>query len=175
MIQEFTQSVEDTIQARINEIHTAIPAEIVSFNAEKAVATVKPLGKYKISDTILIDYPQISDVPVVIPVSASVGVAFPVKPGDSCLIIVSEVELDKWRTGSDSQGSIRYDLTSAIAIPGLLKKGNSLLSKACKSNAVVIGSGANNITVSATGIEINGNIKVNGKISATGTIKENQA
>lgn len=175
MIQEFTKAVQDTVKSMISDIHTAIPAEIMSFNPEKAVAAVKPLGKCRISDEVMLDYPQISDVPIVIPVSEEIGVAFPVKKGDSCLLIISEIELDKWRTGSDSQGSLRFDLTSAIAIPGLLKKGNPLLSKACKSNAVVIGAGANSIAISGAGIEINGNVKVNGHIKATGTIKENQA
>lgn len=175
MIQEFTQAVEDSIRSMINDIHTAIPAEIMSFNPEKAVATVKPLGKCRISDEVMLDYPQISDVPVVIPMSSEgVGIAFPIKKGDSCLLIISEIELDKWRTGSDSQGTIRFDLTSAIAIAGMLKKGSHLLFKSSKSNAVVIGAAYNNISISSSGIEINGSVKVNGTIKATGTITENQ-
>jgi sirohydrochlorin ferrochelatase len=90
--------------------------------------------------------------------------AFPVKKGDSCLIIVSEVELDSWRSDAESDGSLRFDLTSAVVIPGLLKKGNAISKKAAKENAVVVGAGDVTLTVSRKGVTIDGNLTVTGDI-----------
>lgn len=189
MMQEFTQQVEDTARAVVDEIHTALPGTIVSFNPGSGTATVKPNGKYLTADGKSLNYPKISEVPVQFPFcqTAGVGIAFPVGKGDSCIIIVSEVELDEWRTGAESEGSLRFDLTSAMCIPGLLEGGADLVSKACKNNAVVVGngdaevmvsdsgvdvtSGDTKMTVSDAGVSIRGDLKVTGNISSTKTIK----
>jgi len=141
MLQEFTQEIENTAREVANEIHTALPGKITSFDAEKGIVSVKPYGKYVTSDGKELNYPVISDVPLVFPMSlsAKAGIAFPVKPGESCLVVISEVELDAWRSGAESESSLRYDLSSAVAIPGLLSNGGSLLSDACTKEAVIVG------------------------------------
>ena len=186
MLQEFTQEIEDTARAVVNEVHTAMPGEIISFDAGSGVATVKPSGKFVTSDGKELDYPVITEAPVAFPFcqSAGVGIAFPVKKGDSCIIIISEVELDAWRSGAESEGSLRFDLTSAMVIPGLLDGGSDLAAKASANNAVMIGGGDVEVSVSGdgvmvdtgstrfeisdSGVSISGNLKVNGSISYTG-------
>lgn len=188
MRQEFTQEIERTARAVVNEAHTAIPGEIVSFDAEKCTATVRPIGKFVTVDGKALSYPKIAEVPVVFPYSsiAKVGIAFPVKGKDTCLIIISEVELDEWRNGAESEGSLRFDLTNAVAIPGLLTTGSDLISKATKEGAVVIASpeaeisvgkdsasvtvGTVELTVSKSGITARGDFKVEGNISYTGAL-----
>ena len=189
MLQEFAQQVEETAREVVNEVHTALPGEIVSFNAASGMATVKPIGKFATPDGKKLDYPAISEVPVVFPFcqSAGVGLAYPVNPKDSCLIIVSEVELDEWRTGAESEGSLKFDLTNAVAIPGLLEGGGTLISEAQKQQAAVLGAGDNRVIVSDSGVtvdtgatvfkitdtgaELTGNLKVKGTITASETVK----
>lgn len=186
-MQEFVQQVEETARAIVNEIHTALPGIIIAFNPDNATATVKPIGKYMMMDGKSLDYPQITEVPIVFPFcqTSKVGIAFPVKKGDSCLIIISEVELDEWRTKAESEGSLRFDLTSAVCISGLLRGEATIISKACKNNAVVIGagniecmvsdtqvtitSGNTQMVISDTGVVISGDLKVDGNISSTQT------
>lgn len=188
MLQEFTQEVEDTARSVVNEIHTAMPGKIISFNARNGTATVKPVGKYVTSDGNQLDYPVITEAPLTFPFcqQAGVGIAFPVNKGDSCIIIISEVELDAWRSGAESEGSLRFDLTSAMCVPGLLEGGGDMISKACQNNAVIVGAGDVEImvsnssavitfgdtkmTVSEAGVAISGDLKVDGNISSTGTI-----
>lgn len=188
MMQELTQQIEETARAVTDEIHTAMPGSIVAFDSESGTATVKPCGKYMTADGKSLDYPNITDVPVTFPFcqAAGVGIAFPVRKGDSCLIIISEVELDEWRTGAESEGSLRFDLTSAMCVPGLLEGGGDIISKACQNNAVVVAAGGTEImvfdtgvvitsgdtkmTVSEAGVVISGDLKVDGNISSTGTI-----
>lgn len=173
MLQEVTAEIEETARAVMNELHSALPGKIVSFNASKCTATVKPIGQYVTSDGTTMDYPKITEVPIVFPYSkeSGIGIAIPVKSGDSCLIIISEVELDEWRNGSRSEGSLRFDLTSAVAIPGLMKSGGSLFSEANSSNAVVIGAGSGvRLIVSKSGITARGDLKVEGNIYYTGSL-----
>lgn len=190
MLQELTEQFEKTARAVVSEIHTALPGKIVSFDAEKGFATVKPIGKYVTSNQKVLDYPEISEVPFMFPYSsqAEIGIYFPVKVGDSCIIIISEVELDEWRNGTESEGSLRFDLTNAIAIPGLLQRGNKFISEAVEKDAVVIATseskvliskesidiitGNTEITVSKLGTTVRGNLTVEGNISYTGTLKE---
>lgn len=189
MIQEFTAEVEKTARAVLDDVHTAIPGEVLSFDEKTSLVTVKPVGKFVTSDGKVLEYPVLSDIPVVFPYcqKGNIGIAFPICVGDSCLIIVSEVELDEWMNGSESEGSLRFDLTSAVVIPGLVKIGNKLLEKAAKEQAVVIAAsetevkiskGSATITkgstffcVSESGISVRGDLVVEGNISYTGETK----
>lgn len=190
MLQEFTEAVEKMARAVVGEIHTALPGKIVSFNAQKGIATVQPYGKFVTSNGRLLSYPMITEVPVVFPYCQknNVGMIFPVCSGDSCIIIVSEVELDEWRSGAESEGPLRFDLTSAMAIPGLMSKGGDRVVKAVEEKAVVLGAGTTEVlvsdngvnvevgntklAVSRTGITIGGDFKVEGNILFTGEVKK---
>ena len=188
MLQELVQEIENTTKDFLKGIHTAMPGEILSFSSGSGRAVVQPTGKYTSSSGKRMSYPSISDVPVAFPVcqSAGVGIAYPVKAGDSCIIIVSEVELDEWRSGAESEGSLQFDLSSAMAVPGLLIGGSEMIQKACAQDAVVIASGAAEVLVSEekitasvgntefklseAEIAVMGDLKVEGDISYTGSI-----
>lgn len=189
MLQEFTQQIEESSRAIVNGIHTAIPGTIVFFDPEKCAASVQPNGKYVTNDGVSLSYPRITEVPVVFPFcqSTEIGMAFPVKKGDSCLIIVSEVELDEWLTGAESEGSLKFDLTNSICIPGLMKTGCKIAEEACGGNAVVVGgdnskaivsgeritllSGGSEITVTGSGTAIKGDLTVTGNIITNSDVK----
>lgn len=166
MLQEFTSEIEKTARSVVNDIHTALPGEIVAFDG--GMASVRPVGRYVTSDGIKLDYPIITEVPVVFPYCQSVeaGIAFPVKKGDSCLIIISEVELDAWRSGAEATGSLRFDLSSAIAIPGLLKAGCDIMKSAAANNAVIVKAGSTELAVSTGGVSITGSLTVTGDVTA---------
>lgn len=188
MLQELVQEVENMTKDLLKEIHTAMPGEILSFSPGSGRAVVQPTGKYTSSSGKRMSYPTISDVPIAFPVcqSAGVGIAYPVKAGDSCIIIVSEVELDEWRSGAESEGSLQFDLSSAMAVPGLLIGGSEMIQKACAQDAVVIAGGAAEVLVSEDKITASvgntefklseaeiaarGDLKVEGDIFCTGSI-----
>ena len=155
MLQEVVQEINKTAQgALMDDLHTAIPGRIISVNGAKA--TVQPLGQTKTSDGKMMDYPQLPSVPIVMPISSSggIGVAYPVKAGDSCLLIISEVELDAWRTGAKAQGSLRFDLSNAVCLPGLLNYCPAAVASANSSGSVVI----------------SGNVLVNGSLTVSGDV-----
>lgn len=178
MLQEFTKQVEETARAVVNDVHTALPGVIVSYNPDKGTVTVQPKGKYITADGYGLSYPQITDVPVAFPYcqNSNVGMVFPIKKNDNCMIIVSEVELDEWRSGAESEAPLRFDLTSAMAIPDLMLGGCAAMKKAVAQDAVVIVAKSAEIVVSdgrvaiTADVTINGNISVNGDFSVSGGV-----
>ena len=185
MLQEFTEEIETTARSVVNDIHTALPGEIVSYNAGTGTATVKPIGNFVTSDGKSLKYPTITEAPVCFPFcqNAGVGMAYPVKAGDSCIIIISEVELDSWRSGGGSSGSLRFDLTSAMVLPGLLEGGCDASKKAAAENAVIITAGDVTVKVSDGGCKIDtgstvmditdSGISIKGNVTVDGTVHAN--
>lgn len=168
MLQEFTSEVEKTAKSVVDEIHTALPGEIVSYDGN--VASVKPIGKYVTSDGASLDYPVITEAPVCFPqcTSGNVSICFPLKQGDSCLIIISEVELDSWRSGAKSEGVLKFDLTSGIVIPGLQKGMSEAAKNAISENAVIVKNGSTTLKVKSDGVVVEGSLTVTGDVKAGG-------
>lgn len=119
--------IENIAQDKVNNIHTALPAIITSYNANTNLATVKPTGKYKTADYRSLEMPEIYNVPVVFPRSlgGTAGITFPIQTGDGCLIVFSENQLDDFLSNTDSDDPRKFDLNDAICIPGLYAKNNS--------------------------------------------------
>jgi len=167
MLQEFTHEVEETTRREIENIHTAMPAQIIEFNSGTCTATVKPYGELKFNGAYL-EIPAISEVPVLFPYSntSNVGVIFPVIPGDDCMLLISELELDSWRNGAKTSAPLRFDLTSAVAIAGLCRSSPKNLQNVIAEKAVIISSGETTLKVSNGKVVIKGNVEIQGTISA---------
>lgn len=169
MMQEVAQEVQNMAKEAINNVHTALPAKVVSFDTSKGTATIQPYGQIETSKNP-IDYPQVTEVPIVTPYceAAGCGVAIPIKVGDCGMLLISEIELDGWRKDARSSGSLKYSLTSGVFIPGLMRQATGILQKACQTNAVVIGTADTNICIGDGSITVNGNLVVTGDVRAGG-------
>lgn len=169
MLQDIAQQIKNTAKDQITSIHTALPAKVVAVNTASCSVNVQPYGQYAMSDGASIAYPIIPDVPVAVMYCSGSGcaVAMPVKAGDDVLLIVSEAAIDEWRTGAKAAGTMRFDITNAIAIPGPVKNG-ALVQKAMSSGQMILGTPSCNIQIGAGGITINGSVKVNGEVTANG-------
>lgn len=149
MMQEFVQRVNDAASEAVENIHTAMPGKITSFDASKGLATVQPTMKFKKPDGNTIDYPQITGVPVLIPqtMGQSATIGFPIKDGDNCLIIVAEKSIDYWLYGQETDTELSFDLTDAVCIPGLFATANGVEKEACDKDAIIIDLKGTRITV----------------------------
>ena len=101
-------------------VHTCLPGRIESYSNQKA--NVKPLIQKKYLNGEIVSLPVISNVPIVFPRSESVGITFPIKKGDGCIILFSERSMERWLSSGDDVepgDSRKFDLSDAIAIPGL--------------------------------------------------------
>ena len=118
----FVQAFNLFIDTKINRIHTALPGKIVDYNFTNRSASIQPLLNRQYADDTILTLPVIYNVPIIFPSAGNASLIFPVETGDSVLLIFSERSTDEWKsTGDQSLPSDprSYDLTDAIAIPGL--------------------------------------------------------
>ncbi len=100
-----------------SSLHCALPGNIVSFDAEKQTAEIQPAVKLG-----SITYPILSDVPVFMPVQ------FEVNPGDACLVVFADIDIDAWLSSGEPAvpGSARkHSLSDGFAFVGFRTGVNS--------------------------------------------------
>lgn len=175
MMQEFVESVNKVAKKTVSQIHTAVPAVITAFDAGKGLATVQPKAKFKKPNGETMDYPSIGGVPVVFPQSQNVTIAFPIKAGDNCLLVFGEKALDYWLYGKETDTELNFDLSNAIAIPSLATVGNAAMQMACDEDAAVVRAGDTVLKVKGDAVYIKGDLKVEGKITATDDVLANES
>ena len=91
-------------------LHCALPGNVVSFDAEKQTAEIQPAVKVG-----SLCYPVLADVPVFMPVP------FEVNPGDACLVVFADVDIDAWLASGEPAvpGSARkHSLSDGFAFVG---------------------------------------------------------
>ena len=97
-------------QEIFTSLHCALPGIVVSFDAARQTADVQPgvkLGS--------MNYPVLSDVPVFMPVP------FEVNPGDACLVVFSDVDIDAWFVSGGAQeptSARKHSLSDGFAFVG---------------------------------------------------------
>lgn len=100
------------------------------------------------------------------------GVSYPLKPGDSGILLFNDRELESWYINGQVN-QLSYDrchsLTDAIFIVGLYPQPN-LANAQYIENCLHIFYGTKGIKITDTGLEIDGDLKVNGKITTTGDV-----
>lgn len=173
MLQEFVDAVHKTVRKELQDVHTAIPGKIVSFDTATGLATVLPTMKFKKPDGTTMDFPQITGVPVVFQQGSGqkATVAFPVNAGDGCLIIIAEQSIDLWMYGQETETDLAFDLTNAICIPGLFAKPNSVVAEACRNNAIILDMNGTRVSVKEKSVEITSvDVKINGSLTVTGGV-----
>lgn len=152
--------LQDHIKGVLKDIHTCMPAEVQSYDTTTNSVDVQPNFKRTYTDGDTVDLPIIRSVPVAFPRAGTAGITFPIKRGDSVLLIFSERSLDKWKNtgGTITPDDPRtHDLSDAIAIPGIYPQSNPL--PIDPDNLVV-----RNLTAKAT-FEPSGNVTIEGGIS----------
>ena len=118
----------ETSDFTLGRIHVSMPATIVAYNPALQTCTVKPCisGRYADAELeILVPFPlpTISNVPVRFPSGTGFAITWPLIPGDTVHLIIADRSMDEWKsTGAPEnipQDIRRFDLTDAIAVPGL--------------------------------------------------------
>lgn len=119
------QVLEGFVSERLDDLHTAMPGTIESFDAAKQTANVKLLLKKRVAleDGTFADRSMgvAINVPIVFPAAGAFRITFPVKAGDGVLVVFAEASIDRWQAvgGEQPTDVRRFHLADAIAIPGL--------------------------------------------------------
>lgn len=105
-----------------SKINTAIPAEITNYDPSGPKVDAKPLIKKRFNDGTESAYQPIVSVPVIFPRTQEFSMSFPLKKGDTVLLIFSQRSIENYLFSGQEVAPTRPDmfaLSDAIAIPGL--------------------------------------------------------
>lgn len=126
--------LNNAIEKRLCELHTAMPGIISSYDPKTNLAVVKPALKRKyIDEPVAIDLPLISNVPVAFPRLGDAHLRLPVTAGDEGMIIFQERSIDLWlEMGAtvDPDDPRKFQLSDGVFYPGLSSKKKPMDSKA---------------------------------------------
>lgn len=128
-------AIKAAVDYRLNNLHTAMPAAIISYDYTTQKATVQPLlnkvwasgsnstpANGNDANKLSTPMPVLENVPVIFPRASSGGLTFPVVEGDTCLLVFVERSMDLWLTVGgqvNPDDNRKFDLSDAVAIMGL--------------------------------------------------------
>lgn len=105
---------------------TAMPGNIISFDASKRTVSVQPTLKAKVQDETgaytWVQLPVLVDCPVFFPSGGGGTLTFPIKTGDECLVVFGSRCIDSWWQlgGIQNQADLRmHDLSDGFAFVGV--------------------------------------------------------
>ena len=91
-------------------LHCALPGKVISYDAERQTAEIQPAVKLG-----SMTYPILTDVPVFMPMS------FEVNPGDACLVIFADIDIDAWFSSGEPEepcSTRKHSLSDGFAFIG---------------------------------------------------------
>lgn len=108
------------------ELRVSCPAKVVSWDASKQLADVKPLIKdiFEGEDGEVqhLSIPVITNVPVVFPGAGGMRITFPVAIGDTVHLVFCDRSIDAWLDQGGETAPVdqrRHHIADAVAYPGL--------------------------------------------------------
>jgi hypothetical protein len=144
------QVIEQAIDSKIIEVHTAIPSVITVVKGSQKV-DIQPLLMRRYKDGTLIQLPVIQDVPVAMLRGADYGIKLPIAVGDTGIAIFSERSIDAWTVQGgvvDPADPRHHNLSDAIFYPGLYPFNNQLSGAA---NELIMTNGSAQIVMQKAG------------------------
>ena len=167
-----------------NSIRVSMPATIEHYDFKTQKANVKIDMRELYDDNNSIDYPVLTNVPIIFPRSGNASITMPISRGDSCIVFFLDRDISEWLLGASNKepnSQRSHSINDAVAIMGLYpftksspaKNNSDLLIQFDGSDITLKPNGIIDIT-SAKEININtGDVTINcqnANIKATGQI-----
>lgn len=151
--------VNDIVESKLQNFNTVMPGIIEDVDVTGAVCNVKPLLKKRYKNGVDFEYPVIANVPIVFYRAGNAMISLPIKRGDLVMLLFCQRSLDGWLAAQsgesvDPKDSRKFDLTDAIALPGLYPFSD--LPQGADPNNLVIRNGQSQITLTPAGAVISG-------------------
>jgi hypothetical protein len=172
MINEVVEALQLLIESSLSDVNTSTPGTIISYDAARNRAIVRPSLPKALSNGDSLDPPQIIEVPVVWPANGGGAGSFtmPLKPGDGVMLSFQHRSLEGWLNGNNAMPDDprQFDLSDCVAHPGLAASGivahsDNVVLKFNKSSLTIDPN--NNITIgndkASIVIDQSGNITLN--------------
>ena len=118
---EFKDAIKEWIRKGGENIHVSMIGKIESYNPQTNRASITPVGTMTCPDWQELQYPTIHNVPIQYPCGngGKSGVTFPVKQGDTCIIIFADHQIENFLSGEKSDDMRNHSMNDAYAIPTL--------------------------------------------------------
>lgn len=165
-------ATDHQIQQNQLNLHTALPAKVVSFDPSKQTVTLAVQIKMQLSDGGVADIPPLLDVPVSFPRGGGFAVTFPLKAGDEGMAIFSERCIDGWWQNGSASAPLDFrlhDLSDAMFIPGICSVPKAISGFFTDGLSMQTLDGSTYIRIQNGSILIKGDIKHQGDTSQTGS------
>lgn len=126
---DIIQALQIATETHLSEVNTTMPGKVISYNAEKNRAIVRPSLPKMLANGEELPAPDVVEVPVSWPkgMGGTAGLTLPLKPGDGVTLHFAQRSLEGWLAGRDvaPDDPRRFDLSDAVAVPGLAATGVS--------------------------------------------------
>lgn len=165
---EIYKALSLILRVHKQQIHTAIPGRIVSFDEELQRAEVEvaiqqwarveggPDGGFEKWPA-----PLLPSVPVLFPRGGGAFITWPIRKGDYCLVIFQERSIDQWcqkgGTQVDPIWRWEHDLSDAVCIPGFYPYPEALKDLDTETIALGFENGSARLRVKEDVVEVGGN------------------
>lgn len=146
------------------KLNVCLPANVIKYNSSNNTVDIQPSIQVVLTDNKFMDMPQIFDVPVLELGGKGLSVKIPLQAGDTGIVIFCDrdISLFKQEKKNTQPNTLRkHDLADGIFIP--MKFGNSGSSNISIQNT----DGSVKFEITSSGINVKGNIIVDGEITAT--------
>ena len=110
MVQLSPEDITAVKKEIFSSLHCALPGAVESFDADTQTAVIRPAVKPGGAEM-----PLLRDVPVLMPVS------FEVSPGDFCLVIFADCDIDSWLESGEAEepaSGRMHSLSDGVALVG---------------------------------------------------------
>lgn len=109
-------------QEIFSSLHCALPGTVVSFDPSAQTAEIQPAVR-----TGSRMFPVVPDVPVFFPGPREEAITWPISPGDECLLILADAEIDAWFESGEAsvpRSARKHSLSDAFAFVGFRSRPN---------------------------------------------------
>lgn len=118
---EFKDAIKEWIRKGGENIHVSMIGKIETYDPQTNRASITPVGTMTCPDWQELPFPTIHNVPIQYPCGngGKSGVTFPVKQGDTCIIIFADHQIENFLSGEKSDDMRNHSMNDAYAIPTL--------------------------------------------------------
>lgn len=127
------EALANGILSRVtSSINCCLPGIVRSYDPAAQTAVIQPAVRKRIrtqAGVKELDYPLLTDVPVLILGGGQHFLSMPIQAGDECIVLFSDVCMDAWWQSGEVQGQIiarQHDLSDGFAIVGFRSRPNAL-------------------------------------------------
>lgn len=134
--------------------------EIVSFDPATQTAEVQVKMSFLLNGEIK-EYPLLLDCPCVVLSGGSGRLTMPISPGDSCLVLFNDRDIDNWYSGGQTmppRTDRLHDFSDAIALVGIRNRQNQITDYL--NDGVELKHGNSSIKLKDGYIDIKGNVNI---------------